>query len=219
MQMAAESFFTRWAKRKAHSSEDRQDEPESVAGQLTDTPLQAKTVGSGGTGAVSPATTRAVAGQAAPPPTMEDVAKLTPDSDYTRFVARGVDENVRRSALKKLFSDPHFNIMDGLDTYIDDYNTFVPIPPEMLASLNHAKALLDPLSQLGGTPAVALGSDQSDQASAHDDQQQADAAAPVPADSAPQMPDLADGLPADAEPTEHPTDAARAISADAAKFS
>ena len=31
--------------------------------------------------------------------------------------------------MKKLFSDPHFNVMDGLDTYIDDYGKPDPIPP------------------------------------------------------------------------------------------
>ena len=30
--------------------------------------------------------------------------------------------------MKKLFSDPHFNVMDGLDTYIDDYGKPDPLP-------------------------------------------------------------------------------------------
>src|SRR5690606_30000982 len=67
---------------------------------------------------------------------------------YSAFMAQGVDESVKRSAMKKLFSNPHFNIMDGLDIYIDDYSKFEPISPALLASLSHAKNLLDPLSQL-----------------------------------------------------------------------
>jgi hypothetical protein len=43
--------------------------------------------------------------------------------------------------MKKLFSDPHFNVMDGLDVYIDDYGKPDPIPPEMLRSLASAKFL------------------------------------------------------------------------------
>jgi hypothetical protein len=31
-----------------------------------------------------------------------------------------------------MFSDPHFNVMDGLDIYIDDYSKPDPIPMEML---------------------------------------------------------------------------------------
>jgi hypothetical protein len=49
---------------------------------------------------------------------------------------------LRRSALKKLFSDPHFNVMDGLDVYIDDYSVSEPIPPEMLAGLKQAQRIL-----------------------------------------------------------------------------
>jgi hypothetical protein len=88
-------------------------------------------------------------------PTLEDVEKLTHDSDFSAFMGKGVDESVKRSAMKKLFSDPHFNIMDGLDVYIDDYSKFEPISPALLASLNHAKALLNPLTQLQ-TPLMNL---------------------------------------------------------------
>jgi hypothetical protein len=48
---------------------------------------------------------------------------------------------VKNAAMKKLFADPHFNVMDGLDTYIDDYGKADPIPPEMLASLMSNKFL------------------------------------------------------------------------------
>jgi hypothetical protein len=125
--MEAESFFARWAQRNAEAAEEKR----AAARQVTEQqPL-------------SPPT------PPPPPPTLEDVAGLTPDSDFKPFVARGVDENVRRSALKKLFADPHFNVMDGLDVYIEDYNKFEPIPAAMLAALNHARGLLDPLGQLG----------------------------------------------------------------------
>ena len=80
-------------------------------------------------------------------PSMADVAGLTPESDYSGFLATGVDEAVKRSALKKLFTDPHFNIMDGLDIYVGDYSQPDPMPPGMLAALNHAQALLNPLQQ------------------------------------------------------------------------
>lgn len=125
--MSAETFFARWSQRKAETVE------RSEAGPLT----QADAAASAPAEAV-----------AKPPPTLDDVAALTHESDFTPFVARGVDETVRRSAMKKLFTDPHFNVMDGLDTYIGDYNKFEPIPPEMLAALNHAKDLLNPLALL-----------------------------------------------------------------------
>jgi len=72
---------------------------------------------------------------------MADVAQLTRDSDFSRFVAPQVDESVKRAALKKLFSDPHFNVMDGLDTYIGDYGKPDPIPASMLRQMNQSKFL------------------------------------------------------------------------------
>lgn len=78
---------------------------------------------------------------AEPLPTMADVALLTRESDYARFVTAGVDEGVKRAAMKKLFSDPHFNVMDGLDTYIDDYGKPDPIPLAMLRQMNQSKFL------------------------------------------------------------------------------
>ncbi|MCV2366841.1 DUF3306 domain-containing protein [Roseateles oligotrophus] len=77
-----------------------------------------------------------------PVPGYADVELLTPGSDYARFMSQGVDAGVQRAAMKKLFfSDPHFNLMDGLDTYIDDYSQADPIPLSMLRQLNQSKAL------------------------------------------------------------------------------
>jgi hypothetical protein len=69
------------------------------------------------------------------------VALLSPESDYSRFVGSGVDEGVKRAAMKKLFADPRFNVMDGLDTYIDDYGKPDPIPLAMLRQMNQSKIL------------------------------------------------------------------------------
>jgi hypothetical protein len=134
MFMAAESFFARWAKRKPQDGQEQAPPMPAPEGDANNTPAEQRTDIE-----AQREQQRAL--------TMEDVARLTPESDFRPFVARGVDENIKRSALKKLFSDPHFNVMDGLDVYIDDYNKFTPIPPQMLAALNHAKGLLNPLSQ------------------------------------------------------------------------
>ena len=75
------------------------------------------------------------------PPELPPVEKLTIDSDFSGFFHPKVDEDVRRSALRKLFSDPHFNVMDGLDVYIDDYSKTEPIPAAMLASLQQAQRI------------------------------------------------------------------------------
>lgn len=78
----------------------------------------------------------------APAPELPPLDELSFDSDYRAFFHPKVNEDMRRAALKKLFSDPRFNVMDGLDVYIDDYTQADPIPPEMLAGLKHAQKIL-----------------------------------------------------------------------------
>lgn len=75
-------------------------------------------------------------------PTLEDAAHLTPDSDYSAYVAPGVDKAVRRVALKKLFADPHFNLLDDLNIYMGDYNRASPVSAAMLAALQQAQGFL-----------------------------------------------------------------------------
>jgi hypothetical protein len=68
-----------------------------------------------------------------PPVTLEDVEKMDRFApDFSAFMKPDVDPAVQQAAMKKMFSDPHFNIMDGLDIYIDDYSKPDPIPLEML---------------------------------------------------------------------------------------
>lgn len=138
--MAAESFFQRWARRKA----------ENNAAPAASAPVQApmNDLAAANPAATSDADNAHAAGAVAPRmPTLDDVARLTADSDYSAFVSRGVDKSVRRAAMKKLFSDPHFNLMDGLDIYIGDYTKPDPIPPAMLAALQHTHNLFAPLPQ------------------------------------------------------------------------
>lgn len=76
-----------------------------------------------------------------PAPSLQDVQALGRESDYTPFVARGVDPAVRNAAMKKLFTDPHYNVMDRLDTYIDDYSQPDPLPASMLRKMASAQFL------------------------------------------------------------------------------
>ena len=81
-------------------------------------------------------------------PTLADAAGLHAESDYSAFVARGVDADVRRLAMKKLFADPHFNLVDGLDIYMADYNVPSPVSPAMLASLSHARSVFTRIDEI-----------------------------------------------------------------------
>ena len=133
--MAANDFFARWSKADAAPQT-----PALTAGTQTDHDLDLAMSRQPVPVEGSAASTRL--------PDLQDALALRPDSDFVPFMARGVDESVKRLALKQLFADPHFNVMDGLDIYIGDYNTFVPMTAAMVAALNHGKALLDPLGHL-----------------------------------------------------------------------
>ena len=132
-------FLSRWARRKEQVRTGVAVLPEPV--------LQAPVVAAPPAAAVVVASTEVPAvddqsvAEAEPLPTMADVALLTRESDYSRFVSPGIDEGVKRAAMKKLFTDPHFNVMDGLDTYIDDYGIPDPIPEAMLRRMTQSKFL------------------------------------------------------------------------------
>ena len=76
------------------------------------------------------------------PAPLPPVEKLTPESDFSPFMQPKVGEALRRVALKKLFTDPHFNTPDPFEPYSIDLTGEDPIPEEMLKTLNHAKRLL-----------------------------------------------------------------------------
>ena len=130
----ADGFLGRWSQRKLDAREGKplEAEPEKVviAAQASILAPDAPPVDPGLRRDDSP-----------PPLTLEDAQALTAESDFRPFAARGVAPEVKNAAMKKLFSDPHFNVMDRLDTYIDDYSQPDPIPREMLRKLASAKFL------------------------------------------------------------------------------
>ena len=172
--MSDETFLSRWSRRKAA---ERRGEPEPEAAPPAE-PAPA----------VVPEVSPPEPTPEAPPPlTLEDAAKLTPSDDFAPFVAHGVDETVKRAALKKLFADPHFNVMDGLDTYIDDYSQPDPIPPEMLRELRHTAGLrlFEPLEEDAAPPTgIEPVSDASPAVTGEIPREPADAESPLPDDPA-----------------------------------
>jgi hypothetical protein len=138
--MKDENFLSRWSRRKSASKA-------GPAGPTTDAvPAQA------GTQLPSPpegALPRSRKGEGEQPLTLHDdspaqlppVDSLTLESDFTPFMQPGVDPGLRRQALKTLLQDPRFNVMDGLDVYIDDYSKPDPLPAGWLEKMNQVKSL------------------------------------------------------------------------------
>lgn len=168
----ADGFLGRWSQRKQALREGRA--VEEAPAPNTEKPAAAAaganpgaglgTLGPGAqpvllstAGPENDATPGAPAAQVRQPaPTLEDVNALTADSSFAPFVARDVAPEVRNAAMKKLFTDPHYNVMDGLDIYIDDYSRADPMPADMLRQMVSAKFLNlfdeDPPSASGAVP-------------------------------------------------------------------
>jgi hypothetical protein len=114
--MMADGFLGRWSKRKAGIAPDSVEKKVEEPKDLSPAPAVEK-----------------IEDEASPLPTLDDVAKIDRfDPDFSAFMKPDVDPTVQQAALKKMFTDPHFNIMDGLDIYIDDYSKPDPLPPGML---------------------------------------------------------------------------------------
>lgn len=96
------------------------------------------------------ASAKSAAQPSAPPasggaaPELPPIDQLTPQSEFKEFMQAKVSDGVRRAALKKLFADPRFNVIDLMDVYIDDYTNGETISAEMLAQLEHCKSTLNP---------------------------------------------------------------------------
>jgi hypothetical protein len=134
-----DGFLSRWSRRKQALKAGREvpPEPEVAAGPP---PVEGET-GAASSQAPADAGASEASRQAAAAPTLDDVQALTPQSDFRRFVSPQVAPDVKNAAMKKLFADPHFNVMDGLDVYIDDYAKPDPLPPEMLRQMVSARFL------------------------------------------------------------------------------
>lgn len=129
----------RWSQRKLEAARTEAQSPLETPVTRPDTAAATQAP------AVSP-------GRALDPPAAElradaelpPIASLTIDSDFAPFFKPQVDESIKRAALKQLFRDPRFNIMDGLDTYIDDYTKADPIPAAMLDDLMQRRVFFPP---------------------------------------------------------------------------
>ena len=224
----SEGFLSRWSRRKrgqeaAEPAEPPQPVPTRVADAAPSSAIEGSVgpdgpVGPAGSGDARPEgptvgtrvdqDAEARPGQAGGAAgSLPEVASLTPDSDFRPFMRSGVEPSTRNAALRKLFSDPHFNEMDGLDTYIEDYGKFTPIPPEILKQLVQSELLglfRKPEEEARPGQAAEPGAEPVGE-------QAADPAAGPPAESATETGDKAAEDPADtglaADPAAEPTDA------------
>jgi len=122
-----EPFFRRWSRRK-HAARRGVALPES--------PLPA---GASAAGVPAQEGNASVSEPAAELPPLDSLKGL--ESDYKAFMGPRINTAMRAAALKKLFQDRHFNQMDGLDVYIDDYSKAETLPSTTVRLLNQARNL------------------------------------------------------------------------------
>lgn len=141
-----EGLFSRWAKRKhdvaAANEKDVAPMPVSVsanaAAATANVTANATASPAAPAAPATPATNGTASSKAQPLPSIES---LTPESDFAPFMAKDVAPDMRNQAMKKLFTNPHYNVMDGLDIYIDDYGKPDPLPEGWLQLMNQSKTL------------------------------------------------------------------------------
>jgi hypothetical protein len=145
------NFLSRWSRRKAEHRDGRGAEKVDggaearVGAHAGDSPNEHQ-----GSKAPEPrdegradlaATTAGTIDSSEPPHSLPAIEDLTPESDFRPFMRKEVDASTRNAALQRLFSDPQFNRICELNTDIEDFGIFEPIPPAMLRVMDQARSL------------------------------------------------------------------------------
>jgi hypothetical protein len=151
------SVLHRWSQRK-HEAARRKESSAEKSGEgsaektgekspgITAEKFSAPSSGAATAATLPPATAARTAPDAAPgrDDPLPPVESLTIDSDFSPFLQPKVDAALKRQALKQLFRDPHFNVMDGLDIYIGDYSQPDPIAPDIVRQMVQGRYIFDP---------------------------------------------------------------------------
>jgi len=137
-----EPFFSRWARLKKES----RDIP---AGDATDgaAPPAALTPDDGAAGdEQAPAAANAEAAEdqaAAPSLELPPLESLTAESDFSAFMQPGVDSTLRSAALRKMWQNPIYGVVDDLDPFRADFAAFTPLGDIITSDMKfHAERLL-----------------------------------------------------------------------------
>ena len=68
---------------------------------------------------------------------MPPIESLTENSDFSGFMSRGVSDELRNLALRKMYRAASFNVLDGLDDYADDYTSFEKLGDIVTSDMKH----------------------------------------------------------------------------------
>ncbi len=123
-----EPLFARWSRLKAGArARDTQASPAAPPPVVREPPAAVPESEAVADAAPAPAS----------PVELPDLDSLDQDSDFSAFLTPGVDAELRRRALRKLFHSPKFNVFDGLDTYRGDFTSFPALGDVVTADMRY----------------------------------------------------------------------------------
>ena len=135
MNSEQENFLSRWSRRKQIAKDEALlAEPEEPLKKVS---LEADL------DADQALEVQAVDQELEPEPALTDedmppIESLNEESDFSMFMSRGVSDELRNLALKKLFKAAVFNVRDGLDEYDEDYTSFEKLGDIVTCDMKHA---------------------------------------------------------------------------------
>jgi hypothetical protein len=135
-QAGDEPFLSRWARLKQESRERPPEAaPPQPAPATTDPAGEQRVEAADGALAEVPAQD--------PPVELPPLESLTEESDFGPFMQVGVDPDLRRQALRKMFRNAKYAVVDPLDPYRADFGAFTPLGDIVTAEMRfHAERLL-----------------------------------------------------------------------------
>jgi hypothetical protein len=154
--MRSDGFLSRWSRRKQDvraglpvaevplpdiALDPGSTKPQQPQNFKQNQPLAQQNIAGAATDTVAISDAEAKAGALPAAPTLDDAKALTIESDFKPYMVSNVSPEVKNAAMKKLFTDPHYNVMDMMDTYVDDYSKSDPIPESMLKEMVSVKFL------------------------------------------------------------------------------
>ncbi|WP_370261310.1 DUF3306 domain-containing protein [Limnobacter sp.] len=141
----SDGFLSRWSRRKLEAKTQETQPQAELSSPLAQegalskpapaSSAQPEPTAQGGSGAAQVEANL-------PLPTESDLETIAQGGDIKAFLSDKVSKDLKNKAFKALFSRPEFNVMDGLDIYIDDYNKYTPLSKADIDRMALSKQLL-----------------------------------------------------------------------------
>lgn len=132
-----EPFLSRWARLKQQSRE-----PPAAQAGAPPAPREEQPPGAEA-GEHETATAAEAGSESREPAGLPPLDSLTEDSDFGPFMRTGVDPELRRAALRKMFRNPRYAVVDELDPFRADFAAFTALGDIVTADMKfHAERLL-----------------------------------------------------------------------------